>query len=64
MEAPLNATFAGAPEEAVQSFREMMGVTFKFGNDEVSFLMSVGILVLTAVVFYLLSIINISRKKK
>lgn len=64
MEAPLSKTFAGVPAEAAEQFRQFMGVTLKFGDTVVSPLMSIGIIMLTAVIFFLLSILNISRKRK
>lgn len=64
MAAPMQATFANVPEQAVSDFEQTMGVTFKFGNSTVSPLVSIVILILTAMVFYALSILNISRKKK
>lgn len=61
---PLSATFAGAPDSAVEDFEKLMGITFKFGNTPVTPIMSIGILILTAAIFYCLAIWNISRKKK
>ncbi len=60
----MNASFSGAPEKAVASFKEMMGVTLSFGEYTVTPLVSVLILFATAVVFYGLSVLNMSRKKK
>lgn len=64
MEEPMNVTFAGAPEAAVQGFEQSMGVRISFGDLEVTPLMNIGILVVTGIVFYLLSIWNLSRKRK
>ena len=64
MEAPLSATFSGAPAEAAEEFRQFMGVDLFFGNTKVSAFAGIGILVLTAVVFFLLSMFNLSRKRK
>lgn len=64
MEEPLGATFENASAETVAGFKEAMGVTLKFGDSEVTPALSIGILMLTAVVFYGLSVINISRKKR
>lgn len=63
MAEPLSATFAGAPDSAVQEFEELMGVTYKFGDTTVTPLMSIAVLIVTAAVFYGLSIWNLSRKK-
>jgi multidrug/hemolysin transport system permease protein len=64
MEAPLSVTFAGAPAEAASQFRQFMGVDLKFGDAAVSPLISIGILLLTAAVFFVLSVFSLSRKKK
>ncbi len=61
---PLSATFAAAPAEAAQAFKETMGVVLKFGETEVSPLASLAILLLTAAVFYGLSIYRLSRKTR
>ncbi|NCB74486.1 MAG: ABC transporter permease [Clostridia bacterium] len=64
MEAPLAASFKGAPAQAVEDFKTMLGVTLKFGDTTVAPLTSLIILVATAAVFYTLALINISRKQK
>jgi len=64
MEAPLSYTFAGAPAESVAQFRQFMGVELVFGDAAVSAFTGIGILVLTAVVFFLLSMLSLSRKSK
>lgn len=64
MEAPIAATFADAPAEAIASFNEMMGVTFKFGDTIISPLVSAMILIVTAIICYGLAIINLSRKSR
>ena len=64
MAEPLAATFAGIPAEYMESFKETMGVVFKFGDTTVTPLMSMGILVVSGLIFLGLSILNLSRKKK
>lgn len=64
MAEPLAASFAGVPAEYMDSFKEMMGVTFKFGDTTVTPLMSIAILVVSGLIFLGLSILNLSRKKK
>ena len=64
MAEPLAASFAGVPAEYMESFKEMMGVTFKFGDTTVTPLMSIAILVVSGLIFLGLSILNLSRKKK
>ncbi|MEL7609712.1 MAG: ABC transporter permease [Bacillota bacterium] len=62
MEAPLAEAFAGAPSEVVDGFREMMGVSMRFGGQEVSAMTSLLILFGTAVLFYVLSVWRVSKK--
>jgi len=64
MEAPLAASFGGVPAEYAEEFKQMMGVTFKFGETTVTPIMSIGILLLTAALFYALSIARLSRKSR
>lgn len=64
MEAPLSQTFAGAPAESAEQFKQFMGVNLQFGDTNVSPVVSIGILILSAVVFFILSILNLSRKRK
>jgi multidrug/hemolysin transport system permease protein len=64
MEQSLTDTFANAPAEAVLSFNEMMGVTYTFGNYTTDAATSIIVLLATALVFYGLAILNISRKNK
>ena len=64
MAEPLAATFAGIPAEYMESFKETMGVVFKFGDTTVTPLMSMGILVVSGLIFLGLSILSLSRKKK
>jgi multidrug/hemolysin transport system permease protein len=64
MEYPISYTFAGAPAETVEGFKEMMGVTLKFGETAVSPVISIMILIVTALIFFGLAIFNLSRKKK
>jgi cytochrome oxidase assembly protein ShyY1 len=47
-----------------QEFRQMMGVSFRFGSSEASAAVSLWVLVGTAVVFFLLATWNLTRKRK
>lgn len=60
----MEVTFADAPESAVQEFEQDMGVRICFGDMGVTTMMSTGILIAIGVVFYLLSLWNLSRKRK
>ena len=64
MEAPMSASFNGAPTQIVSDFENMMGVTLKFGDATVTPLASLIVLLATAVVFYTFSLLSISRKQK
>ena len=64
MDAPLASAFAGAPSVMAQEFKSTMGVSFQIGGAEVTMLTSALVLAGTAVVFFLLSTWNLSRKKK
>lgn len=64
MEGPMATTFANVPEQYIASFKESMGINFVFGDTVVTPLASIIILICTGLVFYGLSIINLSRKKK
>ncbi len=61
---PISATFAGAPADAVTDFKHFMGVTFDFGSGDVTPLTSITVLLATIAVFFALSIVSLSRKRK
>jgi multidrug/hemolysin transport system permease protein len=63
MEAPEKISFAKVPAEYINGFKETMGVTFKFGDTVITPTMSIVFLVVTAAVFFGLSILSISRKQ-
>lgn len=63
MEAPLKLSFDGVPARFLSDFREYMGVTYQFGGHEISALVSILILVGTAIIFYVLSVLNLSKQK-
>ncbi|AFM01020.1 ABC-2 type transporter [Desulfitobacterium dehalogenans ATCC 51507] len=64
MEAPLQKAFAHAPAESLEEFNSMMGVTFRFGDTLLTPQGSILVLLVTAGLFYGLSILNLSRKRK
>lgn len=63
MEVPLKETFAGAPIESVQAFEELMGVRFVINGVVITPLMSIAFLIITAVIFYIISIFRMRLKK-
>lgn len=64
MASPMEKSFNGAPAQALNDFKNMLGVTFKFGDSTVTPLTSIIILLVTAAVFYALALVNLSRKQK
>jgi len=64
MDEPMKASFENAPKEVLIGLKEQLGVTFKYGDTIANPWIHIGVLVLTAIVFYGLAILNLSRKKK
>jgi len=64
MERPMADSFAGAPADVIESFKHSMGITFTFGDTSTTMLTSILVLIATAVVFYGLSILSLSRKSR
>lgn len=68
MEVPFERSFDGVPamvsDVAIPSIREELGVDFTIGSWEVSTIDSILILIATSILFYVLGIAVISRKKK
>jgi len=62
MEKQIGIIFSGVPIEQLDSFKEYMGIIYRFGEHTITPFGSVAILVSTALVFYLLSGWNMSRK--
>lgn len=63
LEAPIEEGFAQVPLSFKESFMEMMGVSYQFGDTTVTPMVSILFLCLTGVVFYALSILSISQKR-
>ena len=64
LERPMDVSFADAPADAVASFKADMGVHYQFGEMTTTAAGSVAVLIATTILFYALSLINISRKRK
>ncbi len=64
MNPSLNESFTGVKVSYLQSFKENMGVVFILNGNEMTVLMHVGILVISGILFYILAILNLSRKTK
>jgi len=60
----MDVSFAGAPVEYVSEFKEILGVSMKFGNTEPGAILHVAVLIAAAALFFVLAVINISRKKR
>lgn len=56
MEVPMAISFAGAPPEMVEGFQTMLGVTYQLGGGTMSFLGSIMILAVTAILFFVLGV--------
>jgi len=60
---PIAVTFAGAPAEYLTAFYDQMGITISFGSTTLPAWANILVLIGSAVIFYCLALINISRKK-
>ena len=56
MEVPMAISFAGAPPEMVEGFQTMLGVTYQLGGGTMSFLGSIMVLAVTAILFFVLGV--------
>jgi multidrug/hemolysin transport system permease protein len=63
MRLPVEKVFAGAPQKLATDFKQQMGMELTFGNKVIPPSVSILILLATAIVFYLLALWNLSRKK-
>jgi len=64
MDGQMQRTFENAPVEHLEYFQEVMGVTFQFGDFEVTPFISVMVLLASGVVFYGLSLLNMRKISK
>ena len=64
MDSPMRQSFSGASAGVTDSFEHALGVTFQYGDKTATPLTSVIILLITAAVFYGLSVLSLSRKAK
>ncbi len=62
MEAPMQASFAGIPENYLVDFKEMMGVIYTYDGFTATASTHILILLGTAVLFFFLALFNVSRK--
>ncbi len=64
MEQPEKVTFAGAPTAALEEFRLNLGVSFKVGDAIISSYASILYILIFMIVFFVLSVIKISKKER
>ena len=64
MAEPMSATFANVPESVVAAFNTEMGMVFQYGEYTATPLVHLIVLIAVAIVFFLLSVWSISRKRK
>ncbi len=64
MEVPMQKAFEGVPVGYLNEFKEYMGITYRWGSYEIGPSVSILILAGTAIVFYGLSLLNLSRKSR
>lgn len=63
-EQPAAVSFDGAPASALKEFNTELGINFQFGDFTTTIATCVIVMVATAAVFYALSILSISKKRK
>ncbi len=64
MEETMKVSFDGVPAELVEEFKQEMGVVFTYGSTTGTTGLHVTVLIATALIFFTLAIINMSRKAK
>jgi multidrug/hemolysin transport system permease protein len=64
MAEPISRSFAGADVNSIIDFKKMMGIDFYYGKFDMTVIGHFLILVLTATLFYILTVIKISEKNK
>ncbi|HEX3040211.1 MAG TPA: ABC transporter permease [Caproiciproducens sp.] len=63
MDQAMAKTFASAPAETVETFKQDMGIAFQFSGQTVSMLGSIMILLAVTVLFYSFVVVRLNRKK-
>ena len=61
MERPMELAFYGAPAEIVQEFSEELGVVFVIGNFEVTPLLNIAFMIASAILFFVLSVVQMRK---
>jgi multidrug/hemolysin transport system permease protein len=64
MQTPIANSFEGIPAEYVNQFEESMGVVFRFGDFEITPVLSITALIVCSLIFYALAIVNMRKPGK
>lgn len=64
MEHPFEVAFDGAPDGAVEQFKERFGVHYILDGEPSTLELCIAVMAVTAVVFYVLAMLNITRKRR
>jgi len=64
MEASMSKAFTNAPVQAIDGFKKTMGIVFYAGSKQLSPIINILIITGAGILFYILSVIRISMKKK
>ena len=63
MDTLLKDTFGNLAPEILNDFTTTLGITISFGDQQLSWLVSLIVLIVTTIVFYALALVNVNRKK-
>jgi len=63
MHTPIQRSFDGIPVQYLEGFQEFMGIAYRFGDFEITPLMSIAILAASAAVFFGLAVMNMRTAK-
>ena len=64
MKDAMSTAFTGVPEEYITEFKQVLGVTFQFGDIELGTYTHLLVLAVTAVIFFLFAVFVMSRKRR
>lgn len=63
MEGAMSESFVNVPEQYLVDFKHTLGVTFRFGTQEVGSNANIVILLVSAIVFFALAVMKLSKKR-
>ncbi len=64
MNEPMSVSLEGMPESSAAEIKEMLGVTYTYGDYTAEPYVHILVLLGTAILFYVLALLNVKRKKK